>query len=469
MAHVAAFIRDHQCVGIVQINRARDFAHASRLVEHRDLVAAIDRVLLRIEALKVVAEEAVSHPDVSLLVHPERAGLHAFGVRRKLVRLVVAVSIRVPPDGSPRRLVRRPFKLGVIEIVAPLEDQAGRYREFAFVAKDVDEVAGEHAADEQEPLAFQIDNLRRGQPVFALLLYKHQSPRIIRITVAIERVTDPSRFAASRFRVVHDVVLLDAPDIAPISGGIGACKVHEAQAVKLPKHLAVRRKLAQHRPHLAHGDVEVAGRVHAHAADAPELGRGHFAGRAGADAAALAEHAGKPGMVGIGHVIKQHLLPRTGERIGDHELPIIGECQGCRLEQFRESHVVAVALYALRHEVPFLVLGIHAGDDQHPMVAGLVRDFEAVGLHVLVADHVAILVNAEPVPAFVPVAPGVDCAIGLNLGINKEVLHPAVAGTRKGIAQPGCLVTARGRLNLGASCAGRSVVGEGQSGEDCRP
>ena len=66
------------------------------------------------------------------------------------------------------------------------------------------------------------------------------------------------------------------------------------------------------------------------------------------------------------------------------------------------------------------MLVIHIGDGQFPLVAGLVRDFETVGLDILVADHVTILVNAEPVSAFIPVTPRIDGAVRLNVGVDEK-------------------------------------------------
>ena len=67
---------------------------------------------------------------------------------------------------------------------------------------------------------------------------------------------------------------------------------------------------------------------------------------------------------------------------------------------------------------------------------GLVRRFETVRIDVGIPDHVTVLVNAKFLPALIPVAPGVDCAIGLNLGVDEEILDPPVAGAGKGIAEP---------------------------------
>jgi len=81
VAHVAVLVGDDERVDVVEINHAGNFLHALRRVEHGDFVGGVNRIALRVEALEVVAEETVSHPDGALLIHPERARLHAVGVR----------------------------------------------------------------------------------------------------------------------------------------------------------------------------------------------------------------------------------------------------------------------------------------------------------------------------------------------------------------------------------------------------
>ena len=50
--------------------------------------------------------------------------------------------------------------------------------------------------------------------------------------------------------------------------------------------------------------------------------------------------------------IQSRGLSRTGERIGHHELSVVGQRQGRRLAQIRKRDVAAVALDALRHSAP---------------------------------------------------------------------------------------------------------------------
>ena len=73
-------------------------------------------------------------------------------------------------------------------------------------------------------------------------------------------------------------------------------------------------------------------------------------------------------------------------------------------------------------------------------------------MFVLVADDVTILVNAESLAAFVPVAPGHARAVGFRIRVDEEVLHPLIAGARERIAKPGDAVvqirrTSRCRCN----------------------
>lgn len=133
----------------------------------------------------------------------KRAGFHALGVGCKLLCLVIAIAVRIAPDGRAGRLVRRPFEVGVVEVVPPLENQAGGDRDATVEAKYVNEVAGEHSPDEQESPALDIDDLRRGQPVLALLLGVHQTARVVGILVAVQCVTDPVRIATGRPRPIH--------------------------------------------------------------------------------------------------------------------------------------------------------------------------------------------------------------------------------------------------------------------------
>src|ERR1035437_5646360 len=93
----------------------------------------------------------------ALLVHPERTGLHAFGVRRELVGLVIAAAVQIAPDGGSLGLVGRPLLFCAIEIVGPLENQTAWHRQFVGIAKDVDEVADEHTSNEEKSSAFQVN------------------------------------------------------------------------------------------------------------------------------------------------------------------------------------------------------------------------------------------------------------------------------------------------------------------------
>jgi hypothetical protein len=48
-------------------------------------------------------------------------------------------------------------------------------------------------------------------------------------------------------------------------------------------------------------------------------------------------------MGGIGDVVEEYLLARAGERVGDHELAIIGQSQRGRLVEIGKLHDRAVA------------------------------------------------------------------------------------------------------------------------------
>ena len=68
---------------------------------------------------------------------------------------------------------------------------------------------------------------------------------------------------------------------------------------------------------------------------------------------------------------------------------------------------------------------------------------------VLVADYIAVFVDAESLASLVPVAPGHARAVGLRVHVDEEVLHPLTTRARKRIPEPGNLV-----IQLGRPCQG---------------
>ncbi len=289
----------------------------------------------------------------------------------------------------------------------------------------------------RKALAIEVNNLRRSEAVFALLLHVHQAARVVGIFVAIKRVADPLRVATGRLRPIHGVALLDAPDGRGVVARIGCRDVAEEFAVQFPAQLSIRRERAEHGALLAHCDVKIAVRIHAETADAPEFRGRDLTGRAGADAAAVAERFHELRLVRVGHIVEQHLLPRAGAGVRDHQRAVVGQRERHRLKQFRERHRFAIASNALGRELPFLMFRIGVVDFQLPEPAQFVAHLQAVWIHVGVADHVAVLVNAELLPAFVPMAPSVHRAVGLHLGVDEKVLHPLVARAGEGVANPG--------------------------------
>ena len=155
------------------------------------------------------------------------------------------VAVEVAPDGGSLRLVRRPLQIGVVESIAPLKNESRGNGHLAVEAEDVDEVAGEHSADEQEPAALEIDHLRRREPMFALLLHVHKPARILRIPGAVQGVADPGGLLSGRLGPVHREAFLDAPDIEGVVGRIGAGHVAEERTVDLPAEPAVGRERSE--------------------------------------------------------------------------------------------------------------------------------------------------------------------------------------------------------------------------------
>lgn len=144
--------------------------------------------------------------------------------------------------------------------------------------------------------------------MLALLLDEGQAARIVGIFVPVERISNPGRVASRWLAVIHDVMFLHTPHVASIAERIGACNIHKEMPVQFPDEFSIRRKLAQHRAHLAHGDVQVAVLVHAEAANAPELIGLDFARNARRDAAGLAERLRQFGMLNVADVEEQNLL-----------------------------------------------------------------------------------------------------------------------------------------------------------------
>jgi hypothetical protein len=75
-------------------------------------------------------------------------------------------------------------------------------------------------------------------------------------------------------------------------------------------------------------------------------------------------------------------------------------------------------------EVIFVELGLNVVELDLPPMPGLVSGLEAVRVDVGIADSVAVSVNAKLLSAFIPMAPGVDCAVRL-----KVIAFSALRGT----------------------------------------
>ena len=124
---------------------------------------------------------------------------------------------------------------------------------------------------------------------------------------------------------------------------------------------------------------------------------------------------------------------------------LVGEGERHWLEQVRKLCQHSVARNALRLEVVLVKLRLVVIELDLPRAALLVLRHETVRIHVGVADHVSILVNAELPPAFIPVAPGVHRAVGLNAGI------PPFGSRYHDILQPRrCQCRAHGDLVIAA-------------------
>ncbi len=63
-----------------------------------------------------------------------------------------------------------------------------------------------------------------------------------------------------------------------------------------------------------------------------------------------------------------------------------------------------------------------------PYATGVVCGLKAVRIYVGVAEHVAVFINTEFSTAFIPMAPCVYGAVGLDFGVNEKVLNPLVGG-----------------------------------------
>jgi hypothetical protein len=74
------------------------------------------------------------------------------------------------------------------------------------------------------------------------------------------------------------------------------------------------------------------------------------------------------------------------------------------------------------------VLRVNVFDLELPGSAELILGPQAIGVLVAIADDPAILVDAEFLAAFVPVAPGDDRAIRSNIGVDEEILDPEIIG-----------------------------------------
>jgi len=69
--------------------------------------------------------------------------------------------------------------------------------------KIFDEVAGEHAPHEQKSPSVQVDHLRRGEAVFAVLLDEGKATRVARILVTIQRIARQLSFRDRRLTLIH--------------------------------------------------------------------------------------------------------------------------------------------------------------------------------------------------------------------------------------------------------------------------
>src|SRR5581483_7744379 len=127
---------------------------------------------------------------------------------------------------------------------------------------------------------------------------------------------------------------------------------------------------------------------------------------------------------------------RAGLRIGNHELTVVGQRERHRFEQVVEPDRFAIAGDPFWLEVVFVELRLDVVESDLLCMSCLVLRLETVWVYVRVPDHVTRLVDTKLSSTFIPVTPGVDRAVRLNLGVDEEILHPFVAGTGERIAKP---------------------------------
>ena len=338
----------------------------------------------------------------------------------------------------------------VVNAVIGFHDETGGRRDIRVVlkAKDVDALTG-HALRIQKPLAVDGADARRRNAVFVTGFHFHDVARIVGIFHAVGGVAFELPFrTGSRFGKIHRVAFLRRINIQRIGRGIDIGVVHEditfEEKVHYPLAFGVFLEAANRGRAFALADKKTAFCVHADTGQVPQFERMINAGRVAAswisrridasrnritgcvsrtDTAFHAESSDQTRHAGFAADIeKQDLFARPV--VGDEKLVVVGFGQTRRLADRGD--------------------GVRAFDDlafDEPALA-FDRYFAAIDFFVFIAQHFAVLINAEKAAMLVPPAFGVDGAVGLHHHLVDVILHPRRVGVvrlaafAKGVADP---------------------------------